>query len=158
MALNWLRNSAKGIGNAVTVVGIGLSLCAGVAQAGVEEAQVGLEKFASHVNKYSKSMKLEKVASISSGKHSEVGMVMENSRPTYVLRYDDVALANPELLVRSIAFIQTVHLNLSASYGRMELFYNAEHGSTAALADQKYQEVRFSHAPNSVKFAKSFLV
>jgi hypothetical protein len=103
-------------------------------------------------------MKLEKVVSISSGKHSEVGMVMENSRPTYVLRYDDVALANPELLVRSIAFIQTVHLNLSASYGRMELFYNAEHGSTAALADQKYQEVRFSHAPNSVKFAKSFLV
>ncbi|WP_220128752.1 hypothetical protein [Bdellovibrio sp. KM01] len=156
--MNWLGISAKAFGRVVTVVVTGCFLFAGaVAHAGPSEALAGLERFVGRINTYSKVMRLERVSSLSGGKHSEVVMAMENSRPTYVLRYDDVALTQPEYLVRSMAFIQTVYMNLSASYGRMELFYNAEHGSRAAQADKQYQEVRFSYSVNSVKYAKSFL-
>ena len=157
MALNRALLAAKVVGRVVTVIGMVTVIGASVAFAGASEAQAGLVSFASNINKYSKALRLEQVASLASGKHAEITMAMENSRPTYILRYDSVALAHPELLVRPMAFVQTAYMNLSAAYGRMEMLYNATQGSRAAQADWQYQEVRFSHSPNSVKYAKSFL-
>ncbi|WP_413558265.1 hypothetical protein [Bdellovibrio sp. HCB209] len=153
-----LALAAKVIGRVVTVVVMVAVFGAAIANAGVAEVQAGLSGFIAHINKYSKTVKVEKVSSLPDGKHADVTMVLENSRPTYVIRYDSVAEAKPELLVRPMAFVLTVHMNLSSSYGRMELFYNAAQGSRAAQADLAFNEVRFSHSPNSVKFAKSFLV
>lgn len=153
-----LMLAAQVVGRVVTVIGMVTVVGAAVAFAGPLEAQVGLNSFASKVNQYAKVLRLEQVGSLASGKHAEVVMAMENSRPTYILRYDSVALAQPELLVRPMAYVQTVYLNQSASYGRMELQYNAAHGSRAAIADREYQEVRFSYNLNAVKYAKSFLM
>ncbi|UYL09832.1 hypothetical protein B9G69_004485 [Bdellovibrio sp. SKB1291214] len=148
--------AAQVVGRMVTVIGM-VTVVGAVASAGPLEAQAGLVTFASHINKYAAALRLEQVETLPSGKHAEVVMAMENSRPTYILRYDSAALAQPELLIRPMAYVQTVYLNLSASYGRMELQYNASMGSRAAMADREYQDLRFSYNLNAVRFAKSFL-
>jgi hypothetical protein len=156
MALSRALLAAKVVGRVVTVIVMVAVVGASVAFAGPSEAQLALESFTQNINKNSKTLRLEQVGSLASGKHAEITMAIENSRPTYILRYDSVALAQPEFLVRPMAFVQTVFMNQSASYGRLEMFYNAANGSRAAQADLRSQEVRFSHAVTSLKYARSF--